>query len=293
MIHRTLGLIALALLVPLAGLSAQEASSGAPPVLDVTGTEYEFRTPATEIPAGWNTLDFENRGEEAHEMVLGRVPEEGTYRELRLFLGAMDTLRTRLDEGAIDSATYRKALKRHSPGWIADLEAVGIIPVSPGRRVRMTVNLEPGVYQAICFLPDSAGKEHWRRGMRTRIDVTGDSTGARPPEADASVTVAGTEFEAVGQPDRGTQTLAVRFAEPDSSGEESAPGIQLARLEEGASVEDVWNSESLAGAPADYLGGTPGMPYGSTVYLTVDLEPGLYAWLGPEEEEMSTTFVVP
>lgn len=293
MVHRAVGLAALALLVPLAGLSAQEASSGAPPVLDVTGTEYEFRTPATEIPAGWNTLDFENRGEEAHEVVLVRVPEEGTYRGLRLFLGALDTLRTRLDEGAIDSATYGKALKKNRPPWISDVEAVGIIPVSPGRRVRMTLHLEPGVYQAICFLPDSAGREHWRRGMRTRIDVTGDSTGARPPEADAAVTVAGYEFEPDGQPGRGTQTLAVRFAEPDSSGEESAPGIQLARLEDGASVEDVWSSESLAGAPAEYLGGTPGMPYGSTVYLSVNLEPGRYAWLGPEEEGMSKTFVVP
>lgn len=176
---------------------------------------------------------------------------------------------------------------------MADLEAVGIIPVSPGRRVRITLHLEPGVYQAICFLPDPAGREHWRRGMRTRIDVTGDSTGARPPEADAAVTVTGSEIEADGQPERGTQTLAVRFAEPDSSGEESAPGIQLARLGDGASVEDVRSSESLAGAPADYLGGTPGMPSGSSVYLTVNLEPGRYAWLGPEEEDMSKTFTVP
>ena len=295
MIHRAVGLIALALLVPLAGLSAQEASSGAPPVLDVTGTEYEFRTPATEIPAGWTTLDFENRGEEAHEMVVGRVPEEGTYRELRLFLGAVDTLQTRLDAGAIDSATYRKALKKHSPAWLADFEAglTGVLPVSPGREVRMTVHLEPGIYQAICFIPDSAGRPHWRRGMRTRIDVTGDSTGARPPEADAAVTVAGYEIEAEGQPDRGTQTLAVRFSEPDSSGAESTPGIRLARLEDGASVEDVRSAGSLVEAPAEHLGGTLPTSPGSTVYLTVDLEPGRYVWLGPEEEGMSKTFTVP
>jgi len=293
--HRSLATAALTLVFPLAGLSAQEAPSGTSPVLDVTGTEYEFRTPATEIPAGWTTLDFENRGEEAHEMVIGRVPEEGTHRELRFFLGAVDTLQARLEAGAIDSATYRKALKRHSPAWLPDFYAglTGILPVSPDTKVRMTVRLEPGTYQAICFIPDNTGRPHWRRGMRTRIDVTGDSTGARPPEADAEVTVAGDEIGTDGRPEPGTRTLAVRFAEPASPADESAPGVRLLRLEAGASVEDVRSAGSLTEAPAEALGGTLPMSPGSTVYLTVDLTSGRYAWLGPEEEDMAATFTVP
>lgn len=293
MLRRALGLTALALAAPLSALSAQETPSGDRPVLEVTGTEYEFRMPATEVPSGWTTLELENRGEETHELVMVRVPEEGTYRELRRFLGVQDTLLTRLESGAIDSAEYLEAVKRHRPAWVSDIEAVGVLPLAPGRSMRATVDLAPGVYQAICFVGDSTGRAHWRRGMQTRLEVTGESTDAAPPAADVEMTVAGGEIETEGRLRRGSQTVAVRFGERPSSAEGPPPSLRLVRLEEGATVEEARAWDASAPAPVEFLGGTPGRPAGETVYLTVDLEPGRFAWLGPSELGMTETFTVP
>lgn len=49
-------------------------------------------------------------------------------------------------------------------------------------------------------------------------------------------------------------------------------------------------------APATFLGGVNEMPVGSTGYLTVDLEPGQYAWIAevpkPMEKGMLKSFTV-
>lgn len=285
MLRRITGLIALAVLLPVPGLSAQEAPEG-PPVLGVTATEYAFRSPVTEIPAGWTTLELTNEGEEIHNLELARLPNEKSYETFRALLGVQDTLRDQLTAGTIDSAEYEKALKeavrRHDAGWVYSLEnrgGTGI--VSPGRTVRTAVDLEPGTYLMACGLRDSTGTSHLRLGMRRKLVVTEDSSGASPPEPDTEIWLADYELKMEGEMKPGRQTVAVHFGERPDEGERPFLNLELMPLDEGASVEDVaqWFETVEAPAPVEFLGGVPAMPAGATAYITTDLAPGRYAWV--------------
>ncbi len=72
--------------------------------------------------------------------------------------------------------------------------------------------------------------------------------------------------------------------------------VGLARLHEGTSADTVaaWAHEYQAPAPADLLGGVFPRSAGQTAYLTVDLEPGRYAWVShaSKEKGMMKTFTV-
>ena len=85
MIRRVVGLAAVGVLLAVIGLPAQEGPEEGRTELEVRALDYEFRTASTEIPAGWTTVELHNRGEETHVLELFRIPEEGTYREIRRY----------------------------------------------------------------------------------------------------------------------------------------------------------------------------------------------------------------
>lgn len=283
--RRVTELIALAVLLPIAGLSAQEASEG-PPLLEVTAKDYELQTRQTEIPAGWSTVELTNEGQEVHNLEFARFPNDGNYETLRVVLGVRDTLLEKLTAGAIDSAEFAKAfqeaVRRHDAGWISSLENRGGTGIaSPGRTVRTTVHLEPGTYLVVSGLRDSTGTSHLQRGMRRKLVVTEDSSGASPPAPDVEIWLADYELEVEGEMTRGRQTVAVHFGERPDEGERPFLNLELMPLDAEASVEDVaeWFETVQAPAPVEFLGGVPAMPAGATAYINVDLAPGRYAWV--------------
>ena len=296
MIRRVVGSIAVALLAGTTGTLAQDSEHEGPPVLEVTARDYEFQTTTTEIPAGWTTVALENRGGETHMLSFARLPDEGSYRRLMHFRGVLDTLQARLEEGAIDSATFVEAARSEVPPWYSDIEnGSGPGLVTPGRTARTTVRLEPGTYVMGCFLPDSAGTLHYARGMRSKMTVTEASSGASPPEADVELTLAGYEMSMDGRMSVGEQTVAVHFGEREKAGEAPYQDIRLARLEEGVEVSDLVQWDDTPPAPAELLGGAHPLPAGETAYFTVNLEPGRYAWFSysSDEKGMTETFSVP
>lgn len=295
MTRSIVGLLALALLVGAAGAPAQDGDTDEPYLLEVTGLDYEFQTSTTEIPAGWTTIELVNRGEETHMLELLRIPEDGSFREFRVYFGALDTLQSDLEEGAIDSATYRKALKRHLPEWLPTAEfRSGPGLVAPDRTARTTVRLEPGTYAMMCFIADSAGKAHIMRGMRSRLTVTEASEAGSPPDPDVELTLADYEITVEGRMTSGEQTVAVHFGERPEAGTSPFQDVQLVRLDDGARLEEVVQWDGSAPAPAEFLGGAHQMAAGNTAYVTVDLEPGRYAWVSNSSDEkgMKKVFTV-
>lgn len=285
MLRRVPALTLFAVFLSVPGLSAQEASEG-PPVLGVTAKDYELQTPKTEIPAGWTTLELTNEGEEVHNVELVRLPDEGSYETVRGLVGAWETMREKLNAGAIDSAEYEKALKeavrRHDAGWLYSLESRGGTGIaSPDRTVTTTVHLEPGTYLVACGLRDSTGTSHWLRGMPRKLVVTKDSSDASPPEPDAGIWLADYELKMEGEMKPGRQIVAVHFGERPDSDDRPFLNLELMSLNEGASVEEVarWWKNYEAPAPVEFLGGVPAMSAGATAYITVDLAPGRYAWV--------------
>ncbi len=295
MIRRVIALAAVSVLCAVSGLPAQDGSEDSSAELEVTALDYEFQTPATEkIPAGWTTVELHNRGEETHVLELFRIPEEGTYREVRRYYGVLDTLGSDLEAGAIDSSTYRKALKEHRPSF--ELErAGGPGMVAPGRTTHATSRLKPGTHVMICYVRDSTGTAHIMRGMRERLEVGETSSAGEPPEADLEVTLAEYEMSVQGDLERGEQTVAVRFGDREKALEPPYMAAHLVRLEKGMKADTVLQWDGSAPAPAEALGGANPLQAGKTMYFTVDLDPGRYAMVFPAGDGSGSakTFTVP
>lgn len=166
--------------------------------------------------------------------------------------------------------------------------------VSPGGTTDVVAFLEPGTYVIECYVKTEDGVFHSVLGMIDEIAVAEDSHGAAPPDADLRITLRNPDpddgtapesgIEVDGTATAGRQVVEVRFEadDPPLLGND----LHLVRLDDGTDVADVaaWMDWSRPDglrtpAPATFLGGTHEMPQDRSAYLTVDLEPGHYAWV--------------
>ena len=119
-----------------------EAAAEAPPA-DVTidMMEFAFSLP-DELPAGPQTWEVRNVGEQVHHMVLLRVADDATVEDVMAYLESEQN--------------------GPPPG-----EEVGYVAVlSPGVANYVEFDLEPATYVAVCFLPDyDTGMPHAALGM--------------------------------------------------------------------------------------------------------------------------------
>jgi hypothetical protein len=126
------------------------AVSTAEPASDVAVTlkEYTFEMP-TELKAGAHTFKVSNQGAQPHEMILFKLADGKTLADMQAFLSNPE-----------------------SGGPPPGEEAGGALPMAPGMRAWTTVDLKPGNYVAVCFVPDPAdGKSHLEHGMLMPITV--------------------------------------------------------------------------------------------------------------------------
>lgn len=297
MIRRLLGLSVVAVLLPVAGLSAQERVQRTTNVFDVTALEYSFQTSRTEIPAGWTTIHFRNKGDKTHHLEFAPLPEGVSHKDFKRAYTAYYGLIDSLNAGAMDSATARKHYKTRVADWFGGLDyRAGAGFLAPGGTSTTTVRLEPGKYVMACFVENPEKKLHFRLGMVRPLTITEESTATSPPDADVTIRLSKYEIETVGKIEPGEQTIAVEFGEREGPMEPPYQDIHLARLEDETSLEEVmeWAKSRVTPAPAEFLGGAPVTPAGQTVYLTVDLSPGQYAWVSyaSEAKGMVKTFTV-
>ena len=112
--------------------------------VDVTATEYafEFEDPA----AGRTSFVMANQGEETHVMALSRLAE---------------------------GATLEEALEAEDPEPFLDPDFEFESDVAgPGEEAALTVDLTPGTYAMICFLPNAEGTPHLAIGMAKEFTVS-------------------------------------------------------------------------------------------------------------------------
>lgn len=287
MLRRVLGLSILLSLVLAPGLHAQEEGTSSPSVLEVNALDYAFQTSTTEAPSGWTTFQIQNKGEETHVLELARLPEGVDLEEFGRAYGTFDSLAGELQSGAIDSVEFQKAVKRQVPSWVFSLDyRSGPGFLAPGATSTTTVRLEPGIYVMACSIKNREGTEHFRLGMLRPLTVTETEASTSAPEADATLRAANYEFRMEGELSAGRQTVAVHLGERSQSMEAPYQDVHLVRLDDDTSVEQVteWMRTRETPAPADFMGGASAAPAGQTVYLTVDLEPGQYAWVSQASE---------
>lgn len=122
-------------------------SDVAPPQVSATITtrEFAFDGPAT-LPAGQTTVQVVNRGQQSHELALMRIDPGHTVQDL---VGI-------LQQSGPDSGP--------PPDWVHQTR--GWDAAGPGVDGTVTLDLTPGTYVMLCFLPDVAtGTPHALLGM--------------------------------------------------------------------------------------------------------------------------------
>lgn len=293
--HTSLIALSVALLILLAGCAeradqAQQEMDAAANVVEITVTGLQFEAPA-EIPSGWSTFRLNNAPEMTHFALIERMPEGVGIAEQQeevgpIFQQGMDLLKA----GQVDSAMARFG---ELPEWYHEVVFLGGPGLTgPGKTAETTLYLGPGTYLLECYVKTNGIFHSYNPspsmyGMVHEFTVTQDSTAMPKPEAMMDIRISGDSGIVVeGQPALGENIVAVHFV--DQTVHENFVGhdVHLVRLEEDTDIDelDAWMDWSQptgleTPAPAEFLGGTNEMPAGSTAYLTVNLEPGRYAWV--------------
>ena len=124
------------------------AVAAAPPTADVTMTlsDYQFGL-STPLTAGKHVIRIDNAAEQPHEVLLFRFAEGKTPE---------------------DFGKWGADYKGPPPGTVMG----GVAPFKRGQSLYLEVDLTPGNYLLVCFVPDAKdGKAHLEHGMIMPITI--------------------------------------------------------------------------------------------------------------------------
>ena len=219
----------------------------APADVQVTVRTGAITAPDSVRP-GWTRVRVEE-AEDAHIVVVFRLPATTTPGEVTAFVAALDT----------------------APGTPRPGVAIGGPEV--GARGDVIVHLTPGVYVLACVRRGDDGHRHAITGESTVLQVrsatAADSAFAAPPPSTQAVRLV--DFAFVG-PDHwapGAQLLRI-----ENTGKQDHQ-LRLARLRDGASLQ-AWMAADDPEAVATTVGGMARVGSGEVAYLPVDVTPGTY-----------------
>ena len=219
-------------------------------VVTITASDFAFQAPAS-IPAGPTTINLVNRGPELHHVQLVKIAEGHTYQELM--------------EGMKHDGP--------PPPWATFVGGPNT-PV-PGGQSQATVDLAPGNYALLCFIPSSDGVLHAMKGMVKPLTVTPASSQARAAAPDARITLRDYSYEIKPEIAAGKRTIRVdnAAAQPHE--------LILVRLAPGKSAADMlaWLEKMQGPPPGAPIGGTTFLSQGASNDVTADFEAGEYALL--------------
>ena len=243
---------------PTAAASA-ESSAATARLVTVTAKDYAFIAADT-LLAGRTELRLVNEGAELHHAQLVHLAEGKRLSDLMQAMQAGGP----------------------PPKWAHELG--GPNAPAPGQSSAVIVDLEPGTYVFLCFIPSPDGKPHVMKGMMKEFTVVAApasaATPATPaaatstrPEPSATMTLHDYGFKLSAPLVRGSQVLRVRneAVQPHE--------VLIVRLAPGKSAHDFvgWVEKMAGPPPALPLGGTVAMIQGVSNDVVLDLEPGEYA----------------
>ncbi len=256
-------------------------------VVDIVSTGHDFDLP-DEIPSGWVTLRYHNDSPETHFALLadlpaGRTAEDSREEVVPPFQEAMDLI----NEGAPEEGF---AMLEELPAWSAESVYMGGPGfVAPGEVAETTVKLEPGNYQVECYIKTD-GLFHTTH-MLEDVTVSEESVEVGEPQPDFEVTLTNDGLDIDGAVEAGERTFAVHFEEQMLHGHGLGHDVHVARVDEDTDLDELATWMNWAhpdgleiSAPADFVGGAQTMPEGHTAYVTVELEPGDYAFVAEVDE---------
>jgi hypothetical protein len=135
----------------------EPAGEAEPPeaVMTVEMVDFAFEMPEMAIAAGPQIWEAPNVGEQLHEMVILRQAPGVTFEQVQAMLMP--------EAGATPEMASPEAGAMAGPPFTI---VGGVAPMNPGYTNWAVLDLEPGDYIAICFVPDPAtGLPHFALGM--------------------------------------------------------------------------------------------------------------------------------
>ncbi|MGE5232028.1 MAG: hypothetical protein ACM3NS_09820 [Deltaproteobacteria bacterium] len=230
-------------------LGACHTAPPGPNVVTVTAHDFAFEAPA-EIPAGLTTFRLVNDGPSIHHVQIIRLEDGKTADD------------------------FVAALKAGGPPpqW-ASLQG-GPNPPNVGSSTSATVDLAPGSYAMICFVPGADGVPHVLKGMVHPFKVTGTAPAAvAEPKADLTIKLVEYDFQLSGPLTAGKHTIRV-----EDTGSQPHE-IVFVRLAPGKTPADIaaWAEKPGGPFPGTLEGGVSGIMPGMHAWAEVDLPPGDYA----------------
>lgn len=148
---------------------AQAAANFPEPDLSIALFEMGFSLP-DEIQGGPQLWEVKNTGGMLHEIAIFQVPENATPEQVQKAISA--ELAAEFGGDLAETRSAISALGEEWVGWSSELEA-GISVVSPQAESLAQVNLEPGTYGAVCYIPEpNSEMPHLMLGMTDVFEVT-------------------------------------------------------------------------------------------------------------------------
>ncbi|NUQ21717.1 MAG: hypothetical protein HOQ09_12275, partial [Gemmatimonadaceae bacterium] len=231
--------------------AAVATSAATPQVVVVKTSDFAFQAPDS-IRAGLTTIRLEtNPGPELHQVGLIRLDSGKTAADL------FETMKT------------APAL----PRWASEI--AGVNPPAPGKVAEATVNLQPGSYLLVCFVPSADGVPHIAKGMSRALTVTGASVAATRLPADVEMKLVDYGFVLSTPLTSGAHVVRVVNAAQQTH------EVVFVRLAPGKTAADLasWVEKQQGPPPAEPLGGVAGLGVGQAASFPVTLTPGEYALL--------------
>lgn len=226
--------------------------AAAPAVVNITARDFAFEAPAT-VPAGLTTFRLVNQGKEMHHAQLVRLEDGHTAQDL--------------SQAAAQGGEHGAL-----PSWAHFVG--GPNAPSPAGYTEATVDLKPGNYALLCFIPSADGVPHLMKGMVMPVTVTPAQSQATLPVADMRIILTDYAYE---MPDVTAGRHVIRVENAAVQPHE----MVLMRLAPGKTAQDVlaWLQTQAGPPPAELMGGTSFLSQGESNQITVDFTAGEYALL--------------
>ena len=210
---------------------------------------YKFEGPTTANP-GWVTLHLMNKGMEAHQIIVLKLPAGQTYdAHMGMMGGANNTTMEQLHA----NATY----------------VGGVAATVPGDVAQATVHLTAGNYVLECEIPGPAGV-HAEHGMVLPLTVSGADNGAPEPTADLTLTLVNFAFNWSANLTAGHHVVKVLNT---GTFPHEAPIFQMAANK---TIQDflTWAGNPVGAPPVTHAFGAGGISPGQVEYFTADITAG-------------------
>jgi len=248
----TVAILTMALLTACNNASAgtETATAAQIPEITIKAADYSFEAP-DQIEAGLVTVNLVNDGQESHHAQIVRLNDGVT----------LEQFQTALQEG--EAAVFPLIAFVGGPGL-----------VDPGLQSQVTLDLSPGQYVLLCFIPSHDGVPHLAKGMVRPLEVVAGANQAQEIDvrADAVVKLVDFSFVLPAEIKAGRQIWQI-----DNEGPQPHE-IMLIKLADSKTIADVQAfMQSPQGTPPfSQIGGFQAIQAGESGWLNLNLTPGEY-----------------